>query len=138
MSRPDFAPGFLRGVEHFNALEFWDAHESWEELWLVAESDLVLFLQGLIQVAAAYHHMKRGTFRGGVRLFDAGLEKLSAFPLRFCGIDRQAVERAARQHRVWAADLIARGVDERLAENHYPQLEIVKSSEVPMPPSSEW
>lgn len=138
MSKPDFAPGFLRGVEHFNALEFWDAHESWEELWLVAESDLVLFLQGLIQVAAAYHHMKRGTFRGGVRLFDAGLEKLSAFPLRFCGIDRQAVERAAREHRLWAADLIARGVDERLAGNQYPKLEIVKSSEVPMPPSSAW
>jgi hypothetical protein len=48
------------------------------------------------------------------------------------------VERAAREHRLWAADLMARGVDERLAKNQYPKLEIVKSNEVPMPPSSAW
>ena len=35
------------------------------------------FLQGLIQLAAAYHHAGRGTNRGGIRLFDAALEKLA-------------------------------------------------------------
>ena len=137
-ARPDFTPAFLRGVRHFNALEFWDAHESWEELWLEAESDLDQFLQGLIQVAAAYHHCKRGTFRGAVRLFDAGLRRLSNFPDPFCGLDRSSVERAASIHRTWAADLVARGVDERLTENQYPKLDLVKSDDAPMPPSSAW
>ncbi|HEY3057221.1 MAG TPA: DUF309 domain-containing protein [Thermoanaerobaculia bacterium] len=136
--KPDFVPIFLRGVDHFNALEFWDAHESWEELWLAAESELEQFLQGLIQIAAAYHHMKRGTFRGGVRLFDAGLRRLSHFPDPFCGVNRSSVERAARAHRMWAADLIERNVDERLPADQYPKLELVKSAQAPMPPSSAW
>lgn len=132
MTKPDYATCFIRGVEHFNALEFWDAHEAWEELWLVAETDVEQFLQGLIQVAAAYHHMKRGTFRGGVRLFDAGLRRLSAFPRRFSGIDRTDVEAAARLHRESAA------AAKFLSETDYPKLRLLTNDESPMPPFPAW
>lgn len=126
----------MRGIEHFNALEFWHAHEAWEELWLAAESDLDQFLQGLIQVAAAYHHLKRGTFRGGVRLFDAGLARLANFDSRLCGVDRDDVERLAREHRQWAAERMARGeMDARLAEDAYPKLHVVGKI---IPPSTPW
>jgi len=124
----DFSPRFREGVAHFNSLEFWEAHESWEELWLVAETDLEQFLQGLIQLAAAYHHVRRGTFRGAVRLFDAALRRLSAFPQRFCGIDRTAAENAARAHREWIAARI--DSDERLGADEYPRLE---PDDSPMP-----
>jgi predicted metal-dependent hydrolase len=127
----EFEPSFRDGVAHFNALEFWEAHESWEELWLAAESDLEQFLQGLIQLAAAYHHVKRGTYRGAVRLFDAALRRLSAFPQRFCGIDRTAAELAARRHREWIAERI--GSSERLAADDYPRLD---PDESPMPRES--
>lgn len=89
--KPDFVTHFRDGVAHFNQTEFWHAHESWETLWLVAQSDVKQFLQGLIQVAAAYHHVKRGTLRGAPRLFEAGMRRLSAFPANFCGLDRSAV-----------------------------------------------
>jgi len=126
VSKPEFEPAFSAGINHFNALEFWEAHESWEELWLVAESDLDQFLQGLIQVAAAYHHLKRGTFKGGVRLFDAGLARLAKFPPRFCGIDRDDVECASREHRAWAAERIeCNEMDARLAQNAYPKIHVV-------------
>ncbi|HSP34418.1 MAG TPA: DUF309 domain-containing protein [Thermoanaerobaculia bacterium] len=128
--KPPFAPAFLRGVEHFNALEFWEAHEAWEELWLVAGTDVEQFLQGLIQVAAAYHHIKRGTYRGAVRLIDAGLARLTAFPERFCGLDRSHVESAARQHQASAA--AGRGI----AAGEYPKLEIVDPGAVPH--HSDW
>ena len=88
----DFVTHFRAGLDHFNAGEFWDAHESWETIWLEAESDVHVFLQGLIQLAAAYHHVKRGTYPGGLRLFDAALQKLEGFPKRWCGIDRTSVE----------------------------------------------
>jgi predicted metal-dependent hydrolase len=123
----------MRGVEHFNALEFWEAHEAWEELWLAAESDLDQFLQGLIQVAAAYHHLKRGTFRGGVRLFDAGLARLANFPDPWCGIDRSAVEHAAREHRHWASARLES--TERLAADAYPKLTVVGKI---APPVAKW
>jgi len=94
-SRVDFAVALRAGVDHFNAREFWDAHEAWEGIWLQSTSDVRLFLQGLIQLAAAYHHVQRGTFPGGLRLFDAALQKLEAFPMRWSGIDRTAVDAAA-------------------------------------------
>ena len=89
--KPDFVTHFREGLAHFNATEFWEAHESWETLWLAAESDAKQFLQGLIQVAAAYHHVKRGTLAGAPRLFEAGMRKLAPFPHGFCGVDRSAI-----------------------------------------------
>src|SRR5207237_6111968 len=94
------------GVAHFNATEFWEAHESWEHLWLEAEGDLVEFYQGLIQLAAAYHHAKRGTLRGAVRLFDASLKRLEPFPADFLEVDRRAAIEVAQEHRQWAGDNI--------------------------------
>ena len=132
LTKLDYAAAFLRGVEHFNALEFWEAHESWEELWLVAETDVEQFLQGLIQIAAAYHHMKRGTFRGAVRLFDAALRRLEPFPQVFSGIDRQEVTGAARAHQQEAAERRS------LAADAYPKLRRVASDESAMPPRDPW
>lgn len=137
-SRPDFQSAFLRGVSHFNACEFWEAHESWEQLWLAAESDLTIFLQGLIQLAAAYHHVKRGTLPGAVRLFDSALDKLQRFPMRYCGIDRAEAEIAARRDRAWARGVLERGVDESPRESGYPRLVLVNPSVAPMPPLDEW
>src|SRR5438045_8695227 len=99
MTKPDYAEHFLCGVRHFNGHEFWEAHEAWETIWLAAESDVEQFLQGMIQLAAAYHHVKRGTHRGAARLFEAALRRLAACPLTFSGIDRRAAEEAAQRHR---------------------------------------
>jgi predicted metal-dependent hydrolase len=106
----------IAGVEHFNTHRFWHAHEAWEVPWLRAEGDSRTFLQGLIQLAAAYVHVQRGTYRGGVRLFDAALKKLEPFPPGYCGIDRQAAVRAALRHR----HRIAEG--ERIDPGEFPKL----------------
>ena len=109
---------FEDGVRLFNEREFWHAHEAWEELWLEADDDdLVLFYQGLIQLAAAYHHMKRGTFPGAVRLFAAALEKLERFPPGFHELDRENVVKSAQVHRERAK----RG--EFLDPSEYPKLQ---------------
>ena len=104
------------GIERFNAHEFWHAHESWERIWLSAKEPEKQFLQGLIQLAAAYHHVQRRTYRGGVRLFDAALKKLAEYPQGYFGIDRSAVTSAASSHR----ECIARG--EAIDATEYPKL----------------
>jgi len=116
-----FKEKLTEGLHHFNQKEFWEAHESWEELWLEAGTDLHQYLQGLIQLAAAYHHVRRGTTRGAVRLFDAALKRLEAFPETHCGIDRGAAVEAARRDR----ERLARGE----AAGDFPTLEI--AGEVP-------
>jgi hypothetical protein len=106
-----------RGVELFNAERFWDAHEAWEQIWLAAQGDEKQFLQGLIQLAAAYHHVQRGTSpRGAVRLFDAALRRLAPHPPLHDGIDREKATAAAMRHR----EQIASG--ESTDNFHYPKL----------------
>ena len=78
--RPSFAHNFEEGTAHFNAGRYWEAHESWETLWLVSQTEMKPFLQGLIQIAAAYLHLRRLNFPGAGRLFDAGLRRLEAAP----------------------------------------------------------
>jgi predicted metal-dependent hydrolase len=139
MADIDFAAHFLEGVERFNTLRFWDAHESWEELWLEAETDLDQFLQGLIQLAAAYHHVRRGTLPGGVRLFDAALRRLEAFPPRHCGIDRSDATSAAADHRRRAAAAVASGSKAAvLRDDEYPKLQLIDPAEAAMPPVTPW
>jgi predicted metal-dependent hydrolase len=121
----DAGERLARGVAQFNDAEFWNAHESWETIWLAARDPEKLFLQGLIQLAAAYHHVQRGTFRGGVRLFDAAFEKLSSFENGYRGIDREEVIRAAKVHR----EKIARGT--AIGAGEYPKLRYNQS---PLPP----
>lgn len=87
------------GVALFNERRFWHAHEAWEELWLVAEGEQRQFLQGLIQLAAAYHHVQRGTKGGAARLFDAALRRLEPFPPGWCGVERESAIEAAGRHR---------------------------------------
>ncbi|HEU4887526.1 MAG TPA: DUF309 domain-containing protein [Thermoanaerobaculia bacterium] len=105
-----------KGVVLFNSHQFWHAHEAWEELWLHASGEEKIFLQGLIQLAAAYHHVQRGTFRGGVRLFDAALRKLERFANGRDGIDRGDAIAAAIGHR----EKIARG--ENIDAGEFPKL----------------
>jgi hypothetical protein len=88
-----------KGVNHFNSHDFWHAHESWEELWLSSSGQEKQFLQGLIQLAAAYHHVKRGTLRGAGRLFEAALAKLAPFPDGYLDVDRSAAVTASIVHR---------------------------------------
>lgn len=142
--RPDFVSHFLRGIEHFNNREFWEAHEEWEEIWLHASSEAHQFLQGLIQVAAAYHHVKRGTLRGAVRLFDAGLTRLEPFPAHYCGVDRDPLVEICLQHRKIVADLLqASPTDqtswpERVTGGHFPMIGRIESPDFPIPPHAEW
>jgi predicted metal-dependent hydrolase len=103
------------GIDLFNSHSFWHAHEAWEVLWLKSAGEEKIFLQGLIQLAAAYHHVQRGTFRGGVRLFDAALRKLAPFPSGYFGIDRDDVVKCAASHR----EKIAR--DEQIDGKDFPK-----------------
>ena len=45
---------YLYGVDLYNFAYWWEAHEAWEGLWHQAEGTYRLFLQGLIQVSAAF------------------------------------------------------------------------------------
>jgi predicted metal-dependent hydrolase len=84
----DWAEGALAvGLRHYNAGEFFAAHEAWESVWLTAPRPEKLFLQGLIQVTVAFHHLQRSNLLGATRLLTAALRKLEPYPPNFGGIN---------------------------------------------------
>ncbi|HVB35141.1 MAG TPA: DUF309 domain-containing protein [Patescibacteria group bacterium] len=93
---------FLLGIEQFNRGEFFAAHETWEAIWLAASGADRDFLQGIIQLAAAFHHWRGGNRPGALSLLRRGLGKLAAFPRSYRGI---CVARLREQAGRWAETL---------------------------------
>lgn len=92
-------PILLRGIEQFNEGYFFEAHETWEELWLPSPWPVRQFLQGVIQIAAGFVHLMRHEYPGTIRLLDAAIEKLAAFPPDTLGIDAARLLAEARSAR---------------------------------------
>ncbi|MGA2510701.1 MAG: DUF309 domain-containing protein [Candidatus Acidiferrales bacterium] len=88
---------FERGVAHFNAGEFFEAHEVWEELWLRAPEPEKAFLQGMIQIAAAFHHYGRGNSSGTRSLLAAGIAKIGGAPDSYRGIEMEEFREEAQR-----------------------------------------
>jgi len=107
---------FQRGIAHFNAQEFFEAHEVWEEIWLVEAEPEKTFLQGIIQIAAAFHHYCRGNTDGTESLLAAGIVKLSRFPRNHRGLNIEELRSAAKH---WARSV---GKGEKLDRSKIPQL----------------
>jgi hypothetical protein len=80
-------PILLAGIEQFNAGYFFEAHETWEAIWLQSPWPARTFLQGVIQIAAAFVHLMRHEYSGTVRLLGQGLVKLEDFGPEYLGID---------------------------------------------------
>lgn len=90
-------PKIADGVRLFNSQKFFEAHEALEEVWLKAEGRQKIFLHGLIQVAAAFHHYTEGNLAGFRSLLGKGLSKLDKFGDRLEGIDLGALRKQLHQ-----------------------------------------
>ena len=64
------------GRAAFNRQEFFAAHELWEVAWHQLRGDERRFVQGLIQLAAALHHLQGHRPRPAERLLTKALAKL--------------------------------------------------------------
>jgi len=73
-------PGNLReGVREFNTHRFFEAHESLEEIWQQERGDVRDLYKGLIQVAAAWVHVRRNNAFGVRRLLTTALGYLAPY-----------------------------------------------------------
>ena len=93
---------YLWGVDLYNNGFLWEAHEAWEGLWHVSKGErvLALYLQGLIQCAAAWLKIAMEQPRGVERLAALALEKLDEVALAsggcYMGLDLDAFRPAVR------------------------------------------
>jgi hypothetical protein len=91
---------------------FFEAHEDWERVWQHASGTERRRLQGLIQLAAAGVHLRKGRLGPAKKLLGLGIEKLGHAPEDFFGIPAAALLLVARSLQ---SDLAAGRVPEDLA-----------------------
>lgn len=70
---------FYRGLEEFNREAFFEAHEVLEDLWHEYRDVDRPFIQGLIQIAAAFYHLQSHNLKGAISQFTKGNEKLARY-----------------------------------------------------------
>jgi len=118
---------FRRGLAHFNAREFFEAHEVWEEIWLVEAEPEKTFLQGIIQIAAAFHHYCHENPAGAESLLAAGIVKLSRFPEAHRGLSIGDLRSVAKR---WARRL---GQGENPGRSELPTISVSGAFHPPKP-----
>ena len=74
-----YDPLYLKGIAYFNACEFFEAHEVWEDLWKSYSGELRLFYKGLIQAAVALHHFGNGNIRGARKVYFSSRDYLEQY-----------------------------------------------------------
>lgn len=80
-------PGLLAGVAQFNAGEYWECHETLEDLWRVEPDHIRYLYQGILQVGVGLHHLRRGNWRGAVNKLRGGLGYLAPSAPACQGLD---------------------------------------------------
>ncbi|MBU5614558.1 DUF309 domain-containing protein [Geomonas azotofigens] len=105
-------PELLQAIGEFNAGEWFQCHETLEELWVGEKGELRDFYQGLLQVAVALYHWRNGNYKGAEGLLLRGADLLRRVSGTCLGVD---VARLVAEAGVLREALLALG-EERMAE----------------------
>ena len=76
-----------QAIREFNRAQYWQCHETLEELWLPEEYPLRLFYQGLIKAAVGLLHLERHNRHGGIAKLRDAQYALTPFSPRFMGVE---------------------------------------------------
>ncbi|PJF41895.1 MAG: hypothetical protein CUN55_11020 [Phototrophicales bacterium] len=94
-------PLAIKGLQEFNAQQYYEAHETLEAAWVEESGPMRDLYRGILQIAVAYYHILRGNYRGAQKMFLRSLQWLEPLPDVWCGINiakfREDVHQA-RQH----------------------------------------
>ncbi|SDO28027.1 hypothetical protein SAMN04487897_11151 [Paenibacillus sp. yr247] len=88
---------YVEYLYYFNdRRDYFECHEVMEELWL--EEGRSPLYQGLLQVAVGLYHHANGNVSGSIKLFRAGLDKLSPYPAHALGIDLEKLIQDSQEY----------------------------------------
>lgn len=90
----------LRGIELFNAGEYFEAHEALENAWRAEPGPIRSLYQGVLQAAVCYLHITRNNHEGAVKLYGRCMKLLGPLPPVCQGVDVESLRQDL--HRVIA------------------------------------
>ena len=88
-------PLLLKGLEQFNAGEYWECHETLETLWRAEPRAVRDLYQGILQIGVAFHHLRERNYPGVLKLLRRGLPRLRGLPAVCQGVPVTELENAA-------------------------------------------
>ena len=81
-------PPLLRtGIAQFNRGEFFEQHETLEELWRAEAREVRHLYQGILQIGVALHQVRRRNHHGAVYMLTRGAAYLRPFTPRCQSVD---------------------------------------------------
>ena len=81
---------YHEGIRLFNECDFFEAHETWEELWTEYRGPARKYFQGLIQAAVALHHFGNGNTGGARKVYLSSRTYLDPYRPAYMGLDLDA------------------------------------------------
>lgn len=105
---------YAEGIRFFNACEFFEAHETWEELWTEYRGPARRYFQGLIQAAVALHHFGNGNIRGAKKVYHSSRGYLEEYRPSYMGLNLDAF---LEQYERCFADVLA-------STEEFPRIEV--------------
>jgi predicted metal-dependent hydrolase len=95
---------FNRGVDLFNRGHFFDAHEALEDVWRALPRDRPLrrHLQGMVQLAVAFHHQSKGNHVGARSVLERAMRNLNGADNSFPELD---LDRLRAELEIWRKHL---------------------------------
>jgi len=118
---------FWRGVDLFNAKDFFECHDAFEELWQEDRSDGRLFLQGLIQAAVGCHHLSNGNTSGAISQYMKSLDKLKKYPDDYLELDMKSFRKEIERCFDGACLMNSKGAVYEVDNSFFPELQRIHS-----------
>jgi predicted metal-dependent hydrolase len=80
LARSESPPSELfRGIEQFNRGEYFECHETLEDLWKAEPGPVREFYQGILQIGVALHHVRADHYQPAITLLERGSNYLRPF-----------------------------------------------------------
>lgn len=77
----------LYAIGQFNREEYFECHETLEELWRGEKGRIRGLYKGILQIGVGIYHARRSNLKGALRLISSGMKLTSQFTPSCLGID---------------------------------------------------
>jgi predicted metal-dependent hydrolase len=80
-------PELLQGIAEYNRGEFYQCHDTLEELWATESQPIRYLYQGILQIGMAFYHLRAQRYRPVVSLLTSGSRYLTPFAPDCLGVN---------------------------------------------------
>lgn len=92
-------PLLLEGIAQLNRGQFYEQHETLEELWRAERREVRRLYQGILQIGVAMHHVRQCNHHGASYMLRRGSSYLQPFSPRCQSVDVEDLLRQTSQIR---------------------------------------